>query len=152
MEKEFVPYDESVALKELGFDLMPLSGWLHYKENPTHKPTLLLTDWEALESDDQIAVITNFNKEQNKNITSAPLTQQAFSWIRKKYGLINKIDQWYGEKFYVAIEDMNWPRKYSNALMREDGEYETYEEAEYACLKKLIVLAKTKPDREKEED
>ena len=60
---------------------------------------------------------------------AAPTFSQSFRWFREKYGLhlsINVKDNiWYFERFSIKG-------------------FKTYEEAELACLKKLIEIVKTK--------
>ena len=70
------------------------------------------------------------------------LWQQAFDWFMNNYKLFPKIDQYYGERFYVNIEDMNFPRLYSSDKLRDLGEYSSYEEARLECLKNLIEIVK----------
>ena len=60
----------------------------------------------------------------------APLYQQAFRWFREKYDLFTSID--HHENRY-SINDLKSLRRFNN-----------YEEAELACLNKLIELIKTK--------
>jgi len=65
------------------------------------------------------------NHNQNSNYVSAPLFQQAFRWFREKYDL------------FISI--FHYENGYSiNDLRR----FETYEEAELACLIKLIEIVK----------
>jgi hypothetical protein len=63
---------------------------------------------------------------------------QAFRWFREKYGMLYTIEE--------NLEDdqvwYEWDVKSSNGF---EGSFEaTYEEAELACLKKLIEIAKNK--------
>jgi hypothetical protein len=64
MEKEFIPYEQALALKELGFD-EPCFGYYKYEE--------LLIQGQSKNSDHGFSI-------------SAPLYQQAFRWFREKYG------------------------------------------------------------------
>jgi hypothetical protein len=101
MNKEFVPYEQAVALKELGFD-EPCFAWFG--------PTGQFNDWDTTD-------------------TIAPLYQQAFRWFREKYTLnyvIVKAESW----FYTI-----------NGCNTQEG-FNTYEEAELACLQKLIEIVK----------
>ena len=108
--KEFIPYEEALALKELGFDEPCLSSFDENKK--------LFKVWEN--------DIVN-----GRTICSAPLYQQAFRWFREKYGLYSVIDGLENRQYY-KITQLN---SYSK-------EYDTYEEAELACLRKLIQLVK----------
>jgi hypothetical protein len=62
MEKEFIPYEQALALKELGFD-EPCFG---YYTNQSH---LII---------DEIA-----SQQGSSEITSAPTWQSAFKWFRE---------------------------------------------------------------------
>ena len=118
MEKEFVPYEPSLALKELGFD-EPCFGYYNY--NGTH-----FFDYKP--------------KTDDKNLTKAPLYQQAFRWFREKClleGIVEQADDFYWYKFSVYFYGKEGKQKISNGL-----EFKTYEEAELACLKKLIEIVK----------
>ena len=129
MEKEFIPYEQALALKELGFD-EPCIGYYNY--NGSHffkyKP-----------------------KTDDKNLTKAPLYQQAFRWFREKYniqgyiysstvrGNSEKTKQFTG--YIWNINGIDMPFLSTDA---RDEFHDTYEEAELACLIKLIELVKTK--------
>jgi len=64
---------------------------------------------------------------------TAPLYQQAFRWFREKY----QIDSW-------IYPNLNGLYSVSNVRrgvgLGKVSEYQTYEEAELACLNKLIKL------------
>ena len=133
MEKEFVPYQQALALKELGFDEPCLKYWNGIGEYFDQK------DW--------------FNWNQSEKFVSIPLYQQAFRWFREKYGLKHDIDDDnVGTKFYYKIR--SYTDKFDNyddiiKPMREEKdwakiEFKTYEEAELYCLKKLIEIVKNK--------
>ena len=106
MNKEFIPYDQALELKELGFK----------KDN----------DFGLLYKGDDIPSI---------------LYQQAFRWFREKYGLFGCIDlqacnpsHWFIRIDKIDIND------YLYHSEDENIQYSTYEEAELACLTKLIKL------------
>jgi predicted RNase H-like HicB family nuclease len=108
MKKDFIPYEQALALKELGFD-EPCYGWF---------------DTGHL----------RFGCYESEYVTGlgdlpAPLYQQAFRWFREKHGLRHFIEYDYG--YYIAL--IQPPLVYSHG--------DTYEEAELACLKKLIELS-----------
>ena len=125
MEKEFVPYEIALALKELGFDEPINASW--YSNELVLIPQIGFSDsW------------INFNK--NNLFLSAPLYQQAFRWFREEHDLhnvplgIKRIED--GETFY-HINSPDWRPRFTC-----DELYETYEEAEVACLRKLIEIVK----------
>ena len=112
MKKEFVPYTEAEALKELGFD-EPV--FAYYESNE-----LKMLDKTIIEDYSDLA-----KNSEWKDLVGAPLCQQAFRWFREKYDL------------FISI--VHYENGYSiNDLRR----FETYEKAELECLKKLIELVK----------
>lgn len=114
LEKEFVPYPESLDMKELGFDEPCLQYWNCSSITDNKTKTLSLF------------------KNENIYSVSAPLYQQAFRWFREKYILI-----------YVIVKAESWFFTI-NGCNTQEG-FNTYEEAELACLRKLIELVKQKP-------
>jgi hypothetical protein len=129
MDKNFTPYEESLALKELGFD-EPCFTW-YWDDIGLYK---------GLE-------YGNHNKREH--VVSAPLYQQAFRWFRENnklhshisLGISDEQDRSgleYDEYIYV-IEGLNG-LDYDN--YGESLFYKTPKEAELACLRKLIELVK----------
>jgi hypothetical protein len=128
MNKEFTPYEEALALKELGFN-EPCLGCF---ENDEEDSFYLF----------EKGFIENTNDYYDEEVC-APLYQQAFRWFREKYQLHNGIYPYYDE-YEFQIKDFRLPTNIpiNGGLMK-------YEEAELACLKKLIEIVKTtKIDRE----
>lgn len=137
MEKEFIPYEQALALKELGFD----------------EPCLENNWWGS----DGI-----FNQKYDlENTTKAPLYQQAFRFFREKYGLHHNIDfevsrgYTYNEAYFFIIKKI----KGSISVKIQDNSFNSkeytpeewnkkckgsYEEAELECLKELIEIVKRK--------
>lgn len=133
MEKEFIPYEQALALKELGFD-EPCFGHFvkHYDEIKC-----------ILDSDDFDEWWTN--NSDNLEV-KAPLYQQAFRWFREKHNInghfwdssISSSGAWC---FTVTKLEINMHR---SSFICEKCRYKTPEEAELACLTKLIELVKSK--------
>ena len=116
MEKEFVPYTEAIALKELGFD-EPCFGF-----------------YDDISKDFYQSYTHTLSNNNIKNITKSPLYQQAFRFFREGHGLCNFIN-FSGDGFCSGWEDLgNNEHGFEN--------YKTYEEAELECLKKLIEIVK----------
>jgi hypothetical protein len=113
MKKEFTPYEQALALKELGFD-EPCFTWY----------------W------DDIGLYNGLeygNHNKREHVVSAPTFSQAFGWFREKYNLGAIVSQ-----FGYAIEN-----QYGQATKFEDDRnHLSYEELELECLKKLIKLIK----------
>jgi hypothetical protein len=124
MNKEFIKYEQALALKELGFD-EPCLG--HY-DNPEN--SVWITD-----SPPYYAI--------KENVCLAPLYQQAFRWFIEKHGLFGIIlpHLIIGNQWYYKITNRN----NSSGLPFEEG-FGTYGEAELECLKKLIEAVKNKQE------
>jgi len=121
MNKEFIPYEQALELKELGFDEECLGL---YNKNGDVLP---------------LKPYTSENK--------APLYQQAFRWFREKYCLQHEIIR-AGSKHWlltiIEIDKVTENSIFNGNRYELDDEIEpnTYEEAELACLKKLIEIVK----------
>ena len=120
MEKEFVPYELALELKELGFD-EPCFG-----------------------SIDQIGYIYIKGSKSSPrgsmmyNIIDCPTYSQAFRFFREKYMLSGEI-YIFKNIWNFDIEDIsNSIQLYTSDIMC----YNSYEEAELECLVKLIEIAK----------
>ena len=133
MEKEFVPYEQSLELKKLGFD-EPCFGWFRSTLIPSNFTEYFLDTEFGMNESPSDWVNSNFSDKT----CSAPLYQQSFRWFREKYGLyfnIHRLQHKIGtkEEFMLTID----------APLR-GGYYKTLEEAELECLKKLIEIVKEK--------
>jgi|688.fasta_scaffold27763_21 hypothetical protein len=118
MEKEFVNYEIALILKEIGFD----EPCFNYYDGNKNKNSINLGN----------GYVTKYMVSDN--FTIAPLYQQAFRWFREKYGLLYNIDETYKKSSeYIYSIGYGW----SDA-------FESYEEAEFECLKKLIEIVKEK--------
>jgi len=129
MKEHFVNYNQALALKELGFD-EPCMGKYDTKQGDEWLLNIYSGHLNAQFSDKNKACI-------------APLKSQAFRWFREKhdkYGVVN-IDLANNLKdkiFVYMVED-----KLGYIIDRSE-EYNTYEEAESACIDKLIEIVKAK--------
>jgi hypothetical protein len=133
MNKEFVTYKQALALKELGFDEECLAGYIRLFSSGTFEI--------AFYKDRTI----DFNTTSNIYV-SAPLKQQVFRWFREKCNLQHEIfyqDDLLKNGFKITnilsnteLTEFEFKNNYF-----ELGGY-TYEEAEDACIDKLIEIAK----------
>ena len=124
MKKYFVNYNQALALKELGFD-EPCLGV--YAEGSKQ---LIINN-----------TIRNWNDQlKNGNTTSAPLRSQVFEWFRKNHS-IHSIVSYYG-KGQWNIEILDY--KGNELIQIEDNTFWSYEEAESACIDKLIAVCHDK--------
>ena len=126
MEEEFVTYKQALALKELGFDEKCLSRYC------------VVTEWEKPTGE-----ILFQNIECNLSerfLVKAPLKQQVFRWFREKHECYANLSSWIHEEeigIYHEFEIYK-VKQYSHGSIR----FKTYEEAENACIDKLIEIAK----------
>ena len=133
MNKEFTPYSPSLDLKELGFN-EPCLGW--YRQNEV---TIVGIGWVS-----EIELQTNFDENGEDNLHSdqctAPTYRQAFAFLRKLNKLTirieDEVDKEYSWSYWISgVRYINHPyQPYFN----------TYEEAEIACLIKYIEIVKNK--------
>jgi hypothetical protein len=117
MEKEFIPYEQVSSLIALGFNEPVIAHRQHGLD------ICLLKQPEVLLTD-----------------LSMILYQQAFRWFREKYGLIGWVE---GKLMYKYCIESNIPT---------DGQlnrfpFKSYEEAELACLEKLIEIVESKTEK-----
>jgi hypothetical protein len=124
LEKEFVPYEQALALKELGFDEPCFGSWeTEYAKVPTYTHSC-----------------SQFYKNSNhpKGKVTAPTFSQAFRFFREEWGL-------YPHIFSEPNQHFVWCIRWYVDKLQKDIPYEsspTYEEAELACLRKLIEIVK----------
>ena len=123
LEKEFCSYEQSAALRKLGFN----------------EPCLGTFAGESFE--------LTFEASNDGYFTKAPLKQQVFSWARKKYGLHGWISRHRNGTLYYKwiIEEegaSSTIEVHINSNQYHGNEELSYEQAEDACIQKLIKLIK----------
>jgi hypothetical protein len=106
MNKEFIPYEQALELKELDFD----------------EPCIMYYDYSRTLVESGIYEC------------KAPLYQQAFRWFREKHGLLVLYRPHFGKSKKYICEPINIRLEAKN----------TPEEAELACINKLIEIVKNK--------
>ena len=142
MEKEFVPCELAVKLKALGFD-EPCFGY--YVDGELRGINLGIEELGGIEPYYQRFGFHTLNNHDidnpNKIVVTAPTFSQAFRWLLNRHNLYGII---------IPTETMNWTFKTMTVV--EDvievppynhvdaNDYSTYEEAELACLEKLIEI------------
>lgn len=136
MTKDFIPYEEALELKKLDFDEECI---YHYKKDNEGKHTSTPT----------FEMLTSFGKNHNllESRVSAPLYQQAFRWFRKKYNLHVYIDFYHKDSYFYKIKSQigkKVSKSTGDIILQGSLLFPiAYEEAELACLKKLIEIVKT---------
>ena len=115
INKEFVPYELAVKLKALGFDEECLSYYFNKQ-------------------------LSFGSKTAYGEVVEAPLFQQAFRWFSEKYELFHSTNY---------QDDNSGPGGFDYEIQNKRGkqlnqgeylEFETYKDAELACLTKLIEI------------
>lgn len=125
LEKEFAPYDESLELKALGFDEPCFAT---YDEDRNFELQDFLQTYETFPS----------------HIVAAPTLSQAFRWFREKYNLLVGPFQSLDDKTYQVRDYYFEIGKVGNLnVIVSTDNFQTYEEAELACLRKLIEIVKS---------
>ena len=130
MTREFVPYELAVKLKKLGFN-EPCFFAFDNCSTPM-RCTDLRTNEQKFEG-------VNYN---SSTYTSQPTFSQAFRWFREKGFFVSFSTHDYNiHDFYIkwSIPDKS---TLSESILSDA--YDTYEEAELACLEELIEITETK--------
>lgn len=120
MDQEFIPYIQAVELKNLGFDEVCFG---RYQTDAG----FIIAHTEKY--------VTSDGVDRKCFFTLAPLWQQVFKWFRKEYKIVSSID----------IADEGTVKEhyfYTITTVGSYGYFKTYEEAELACLNKLIEIVK----------
>jgi hypothetical protein len=143
--KDFTLYPEALELKELGFD-EPCFAWYHLGD------TLLSDITMGYEKTDFLYTQDDMEETQ----CTAPTYSQAFRWFRYNYwyyasispivdiGNVDftvEVSQFFQEDRYVGEGDDEeyFPR---GLELVHTERFDTYEEAELACLREMIKLVK----------
>jgi hypothetical protein len=141
MKKEFVPYELAIKLKQLGFD-EPCA--MYYR--PEMDGSMQLWYHQDERFDDAIG---SQNSDKAEWVTcTAPLFQQAFRWFREKYELIGHVrESWSFDNILEYVSQINGTFVNHGIFDKPVNRFETYEEAELACLEKLIeIVGQTNAD------
>lgn len=132
MNKEFVPYEIALKLEEIGFDEPFITFGTQY---------LYRNEDFCRSNSGAIELFESFNDE----LVIAPTFAQAFKWLLKKHSLyaviIPTVTMHWTFKTMTVLEGMVEVPPYKHV---DATDYSTYEEAETACLKKLIEIVKLK--------
>ena len=123
MEKEFVPYELSLELKELGFD-EPCFGW-YDAGNPLH------VNYDR--TDNSCGWLNGLH-------CAAPTYSQAFRFFREKHNISHSIEKDWEDGVLLGYEYMI--EEVEGLTLSKT--FNTYEEVELVCLKKIIEIVKNK--------
>jgi hypothetical protein len=123
MYNDFLSYDLSLAMKELGFDEFSL-GWY-------------MKDTSLLRIQPQGIQCTGDD-------VTAPTYQQVFDWFCDKHNLYHQILKGYGWEGIVRnarTGDIEW----------HDGTFNSPKEAQIACIEEMIKVIESKENGESED-
>jgi hypothetical protein len=157
MDKELVPYTEALALKQIEFD-EPCFGY--YVDGELRGINLGMEELGGVEPYYQrfgFHTLSNHDIDNpNKIVVTVPTFSQSFRFFREKYlleGLILPQVQSIlapTPAYFIAVisyKDEKWEEKFNSSNDKDEKNflhYGTYEEAELACLIKLIEIVKQK--------
>ena len=136
MKKEFITYEQALALKELGFDE---ECFAFYNGK--------FLDYKIQGGDICSPYLSTENIGECPN---APTFSQTFRWIRKKYNLKGfigfrpNVKQFDCHVYDMSLSGKEYVEQRTLEEFNKDPKVGTYEEAELACLKKLIEIVKQK--------
>jgi hypothetical protein len=131
MKNEFIPFQQALELKELGFD-EPCFGKI-YADGGSEQLSY------PYKNSDQIGKVTS---------CSAPLYQQTFRWFMEKYNLrgfigfrpnVKKFDY---HVYDMSLSGKEYVKQRTHEEFQKDPKVGTYEEAELECIKELISIVK----------
>jgi hypothetical protein len=135
MEKEFIPYEQALALKELGFNEHCLAFYGGDGDSKVYYNSL------RNGSGDYVP----YKASERHKWFGAPLYQQAFRWFREKYKLYSHVRESYSfDNTLEFVTQINGSYVNHGIFDKPVNRFETHEEAELACLIKLIEIVKNK--------
>ena len=129
MEKEFIPYQQTTELKQLGFD----------------KPCFAVYEdkkWQLVEVKNSIS----YELCLKTDTFPVPTFSQAFRWFREKYNLRAFIGfrpntkQFDYHIYDMSLSGKEYVKQRTMEEFNKDPKVGTYEEAELECLIKLIEI------------
>lgn len=134
MKEQFLPYELSLKLKELGFNERCIASYLNKSYSLDYiKNEVLYIDERFANSQDQI-----YNGE--KIICLAPLWQQAFDWLRDKHNIHIVLypkqmypDNMVGVEYHSEIY-------YNDKVIEDDGVRSYYDSKKYTLIKALELI------------
>ncbi len=127
MKNEFVPYYIALAMKGLGFN-EPCSAFYKLGDFEIYYDTILQSKKVKFRNNSEL----NFYGDLKEKI-SAPLYPQAFRWFEENY------DDAITVRTYKMSNGVRW---YDYSVNEFGGRCKDREEAELACLRKLIEIVK----------
>lgn len=127
MRKDFLKYEDALALKELGFDEPCFGGYLRDTKE-------LWIGYVESQGGEQ------FNRDYH---ITAPIYQQSFRFFREKYNMLPTIYSNASGWCFEYHDNEGGTHRYDSGYTGDcemSGAFTSYEKAELACLKKLIEI------------
>jgi hypothetical protein len=135
IENEFIPYEQALTLKELGFDEECFGIY-----TVTNKKLFIVAP----------------SKNESFGYLNTPTFSQCFKWFREKYQIFPEVltdcttepkfvytyNTFYGNPKDLTEQEWGW----ENNIGQYSDIYRTYEDAELECLKKIIEIVKSKSE------
>jgi hypothetical protein len=138
--KDFIPYEQALELKELGFDEECFGFYTHKGELRRY------TNFDGELNDFQ--TLKNSSITMGDNWCAAPTFSQAFRWFREKQYYSEITTECTQADGSIGFSWRIWKpwliEEWSPENGNDEWSYKTYEEAELECLIKLIEIVKTK--------
>lgn len=137
--KDFVPYEEALAMREMGFDdpcFAVYRGGSLYGMGTSVSGYHEDGSWKLEKNSDYGGIDT---------FVVAPTYQQAFKWFRDEHKLFGCIDLHVctPAHWYIRVDDIVENDTLYHSI-DENIRHESYDAAELPCLQKLIHLVKTR--------
>ena len=136
MNKEFIPYEQASDLESIGFDVRPDFGNQTSLYNKEGKH-IFYTNYGVMGSG------------LGEGYIYAPTFSQVFRWFREKYNLRGfigfrpNVKQFDCHIYDMSLSGKEYVKQRTMEEFNKDPKVGTYEEAELACLKKLIEIVKS---------
>jgi hypothetical protein len=133
MEKEFIPYEQALALKGLGFDEPCCQAYYTNGENelsPFYSNPNVVDEWL-----------------EKLPLIKAPLYQQAFRWFREKHNMLANVYSNASGFLFEYHDTIGGTHRYDSGFTgdcEDSGTFTSFEKAELECLKQLIEIVKNK--------
>lgn len=159
IENQFIPYEQALKLKQLGFDELCLlniqysSGTDIFTKQKYENSIWLGNGYDAEISGKKIEYEFPKHSEQKWGKLQIPLWQQVFDWFREKHNL-----EFENTISCIDLNEIKNKKRYNIFIIKSNEsivglrnkcifnmlDFETYEEAKLECLKKLIEIVKSK--------
>ena len=125
VEKEFVPYELALRMKALDYNESCMA--YYNKSKKLHFDKYTTSHWSST--------------------CLAPTWQQAFRWFREKYSThveIHETTDWEEDNESWSFVIFKYRLGDNDGMISSTIDYDTYEDAELECLRKLIGIVKNK--------